>query len=479
MKLNANLKIVMVVTFLLLLLSISISLINFTVSLNAKQTELKTRSLPLSVENIYTEIQRNIIEPNLISSMMAHDTFVIDWLINEENNHAKIKHYLSSIQQKYGMFVTFLVSEATQNYYAQQGLVERLSPNDPDNQWYFRFKNQPQNHEINLDYNDQLSNSMIMFINHKIRDKHERLIGATGIGMQMSYIDGILKEFREKYQFTVFFVNREGKVILRERETNPLTHLSDSIGLSRLSHHIFEHPKGVLEYVEKGERYLLNTQYVPELASYLLVQAKLDDFTQEVRQTFYVNLAVSLAITTLIILVILSTVRRYNQKLEWMARTDTTTGLWNRRAFNEAFSKHLSLSKRNHQPLSLIFFDVDDFKHINDQLGHQVGDKVLQRLGEILQTRFRETDLLARWGGEEFIVGLIDTSPADAETLAESLRQSIEEDDLLNALTLQAVTISSGVTACDDTDTPDTVFHRLDEAMYRAKDMGKNQTFRV
>jgi len=113
MKFNANTKIIIMITTLLLVLSVSISLLNFIVSLNAKQQELKHRSLPLSIENIYTEIQRNIIEPNLISSMMAHDTFVKEWLHHQETDRNKIQNYLASIQQKYGMFLTFLVSEKT------------------------------------------------------------------------------------------------------------------------------------------------------------------------------------------------------------------------------------------------------------------------------------------------------------------------------------------------------------------------------
>jgi hypothetical protein len=74
------------------------------------------------------------------------------------------------------MFLTFLVSEDTLRYYSQKGFVEKLNPDKPDNQWYFRFKNEKANHEINLDYNDKFGNSMIMFINHKITGADGRLL---------------------------------------------------------------------------------------------------------------------------------------------------------------------------------------------------------------------------------------------------------------------------------------------------------------
>jgi hypothetical protein len=96
MKADSNIKIVAAISLLLIFLSISISLINFSVSLDAKQKELKTRSLPLSVDNISTEIQRNIIQPNLISSIMAHDTFVQHWLLHDEGDTTKNQKLLGN-----------------------------------------------------------------------------------------------------------------------------------------------------------------------------------------------------------------------------------------------------------------------------------------------------------------------------------------------------------------------------------------------
>ncbi|NCP58111.1 MAG: GGDEF domain-containing protein [Thiomicrospira sp.] len=476
MKFNANTKIIIMITTLLLVLSVSISLLNFIVSLNAKQQELKHRSLPLSIENIYTEIQRNIIEPNLISSMMAHDTFVKEWLHHQETDRNKIQNYLASIQQKYGMFLTFLVSEKTHNYYSQKGFIEKLNPKDPDNAWYFRFKNQPETHEINLDYNDQFHNSMIMFINHKIYDQNQQLLGATGIGMKMSYIDSILKTFRENYQFTVFFANRQGDIILRERDINPLKNLSDNPDLDKLRPQILSNKGQTLEYHSLGEKYLLKSQFIPELNAYLIVQAKLDDFTKDVRQTFLANLSISLIITFMITLIILTMVRRFNNKLSFLASNDTLTQLKNRRAFNDDFEIMLSLTKRHQQPLSLIFFDIDNFKTINDQYGHQIGDQVLVRVAEILKQRFRKEDLTARWGGEEFVIALPSTTENQAYTLAENLRNQIEQDPQLQTQTQHPVTISLGITEYRIPDDYDSLFRRLDDAMYQAKRNGKNQT---
>jgi diguanylate cyclase (GGDEF)-like protein len=475
MKIKNNFHIVITISVLMIALSISISLINFMVSLHSTETDLKTRSLPLTVDNIYTEIQKHVIEPNLVASMMAHDTFLKDWLINDEQNSEKITRYLDTIKNKYGMFVTFLVSEKTQSYYTQNGFLEHLSSSNPDNGWYFSFKKLQGDHEINLDFNNNLDNSLIMFINHKIYDNDYHFVGATGIGLKISYINDMLKRFRQEYNFTVIFINEEGEIVLSERTDDTIKNLSDVPELHRLSDQIIVKDSKILEYEKGGEHYLLKTKYIPELDLYLIVEAKLDDFIEDVRRTFYLNLAASLLITFIITTIILIMIRGYNRKLEYMARNDTLTGLMNRSAFNETFNDFLHLSQRNGNPLSLIFFDVDNFKTINDTMGHQCGDDVLIRIAEILKSRLRHTDLIGRWGGEEFIIALIDTDREKAQLIGEMLRKAFEEDILLTHLTAAPVTASFGVVTARSGDSIDTLLTRADSAMYRAKETGKNR----
>jgi len=475
MKIKNNFYIVITISVLMIALSISISFINFMVSLHSTETDLKTRSLPLTVDNIYTEIQKHVIEPNLVASMMAHDTFLKDWLINDEQNSDKIIRYLDTIKNKYGMFVAFLVSEKTQSYYTQNGFLEHLSNTKSDNEWYFKFRKLQGDHEINLDFNNHLDNSLIMFINHKIYDNNYHFVGATGIGLKISYINDMLKRFRQEYNFTVMFVNEKGEIVLSERTDTKIQSLSDTPELHNLSDQIIVKDSKILEYQKNGENYLLKTKYIPELDLYLLVEAKLDDFTENVRQTFYLNLTASLLVTVIIIFVILTMIRGYNEKLEFMARNDTLTGLMNRSAFNDSFNDFLLLSKRKGDPLSLIFFDIDNFKTINDTLGHQVGDSVLIRIAELLKTRLRRTDIIGRWGGEEFIIGLVDTDNKNAELIAETLRVAFEEDVRLLHLSNSPVTASFGVITARSSDTIDTLLTRVDSAMYRAKELGKNR----
>ena len=469
-----NYRIVLVITFLLTALSISLSVANYTISLQLTQTNLRTRALPLTVDNIYTEIQKHLIEPNLIASMMAHDTFLKDWLINKEEDVTKISHYLEAIKNKYSMFTTFLVSEKTQHYYTEKGFVEKIDKNNAQTLWYLEFKDIQAHNEINLDFNKYIDNSMITFINHKIFDEDYHMIGATGVGLKMSYVDDMLKKFRTKYHFNVFFIDKDGQVILHERGIKEIKHLDERPELFTLKNDILSPQSNLFEYLKDNERYLLETKYIPELRLYLLVEAKVSHFTKELKNTFYFNLLVSLSLSAVVGLIILFMVKKYNYKLEHLARHDSLTGLQNRGAFNERFEHLLLAQSRKEEHVVLLFFDIDDFKHVNDTYGHDTGDEVLKRIAEVLRQEVRQTDHLTRWGGEEFIITLIDSSLEDAKVITEKLRLSIEHDKILQKLVHASVTASFGLTKVKKEDNMHEVMKRVDKALYEAKSKGKN-----
>ncbi|MCK4707238.1 MAG: GGDEF domain-containing protein, partial [Gammaproteobacteria bacterium] len=132
--------------------------------------------------------------------------------------------------------------------------------------------------------------------------------------------------------------------------------------------------------------------------------------------------------------------------------------------------------KRYQVPLSLIVIDIDYFKKINDNYGHMAGDKVLQTLAKLIQNNVRETDLLTRYGGEEFAIIMPDTDQEAAIGVAEKLRIETENCAFHYRDTRVNITISCGITEFKDKnkDNPETVFERADAALYKAKDAGRN-----
>lgn len=471
---NLKNKVVFIITFLLISFSIGSSFLNYLKSLEETEIQLKERSLPLSIDNIYTEVQKNLIEPTLVSSMMANDTFLKDWLMHEEVEVDKIAKYLETIKNKYNMFSTFLVSNKSGNYYTAKGILEKVEEGNPNNAWYFKFRDIQESYEINLDFNKYMGDSLIMFINYKIFDDEFHYLGATGIGIKISYINEMLKHFRVKYNFNVFFVNKEGEVVLSEVGVNRLSHLKESKELALVSGNILEETSKTIEYKKDGKTYILNTKYIKELNLYLLVEAEVEKFTKEVEKTFYLNLIVSLIVTCIIIAIILYTVKGYNKKLEQLAAYDSLTKLPNRRTFNLNFEKALRLFVRDRVSRSVIFLDIDNFKFINDNYGHIVGDKVLKRIATILNIQVRSSDNISRWGGEEFLILLNDSSLEDSFDVAQKIRMAFENDIELHDLIKGGVTASFGVTTFYEDDTIEKIVARADEALYKAKHSGKN-----
>lgn len=443
-------------------------------SLEETQTQLKERSLPLSINNIYTEVQKNLIEPTLVSSMMANDTFLKDWLMHEEQEVSKVSKYLETIKNKYNMFSTFLVSEKSGNYYTPEGILEKIAEDNPNNAWYFTFKKRQEPYEINLDFNKFMGDSLIMFINYKIFDDNYHYLGATGIGIKISYINQMLKHFRVKYKFKVYFTDKRGKVVLSERSLNGIKHLNDIQGLEKFKDDILVENSNVIEYEHNKQHYILNTKYIKELNLHLIVEAKIENFTADVEKTFYLNLMTSLFVTALIIVIILWTVAEYNKKFENLAAFDTLTKLPNRRTFNQYFEKALKLFHRDKMPRSVIFFDIDNFKLINDTYGHLIGDKVLKRMADILSMQIRSSDMVSRWGGEEFLILLNDSILEDSLEVAEKIRINFENDIELHDMIKGGVTASFGVTAFKADDTIEKIVARADKALYKAKEQGKN-----
>jgi diguanylate cyclase (GGDEF)-like protein len=164
--------------------------------------------------------------------------------------------------------------------------------------------------------------------------------------------------------------------------------------------------------------------------------------------------------------------RRLAAQLEQLASTDQLTGTTNRRKFDDTIAEELRRAERYAQPLSLLLFDIDHFKKVNDEHGHKVGDSVLVETTALVLQMLRSSDCLARWGGEEFVVLAPGIGPAGAATLAERIRAGVAAHVFPSA---GRVTISTGVAESRPGDSPDGLLARADAAMYAAKAGGRNR----
>ncbi len=164
-----------------------------------------------------------------------------------------------------------------------------------------------------------------------------------------------------------------------------------------------------------------------------------------------------------------------NIMLEKLSRTDDLTGLINRRDMNERMTEEVSRFKQNRHSFCLINCDIDHFKNINDQYGHDCGDVVLKAISEVLQENVKEQDKVCRWGGEEFLILLPETKLNKAFSTAERLRRLVEQKIVKYDNIIIQVTISLGVAEFDGTETLVHCIKTSDRRLYRSKGTGRNR----
>jgi len=165
--------------------------------------------------------------------------------------------------------------------------------------------------------------------------------------------------------------------------------------------------------------------------------------------------------------------QQYLSTLENLSITDQLTGLYNRRYFDDHFEMERQKVQRYNSLLCLIMIDIDHFKLINDKFGHQCGDLVLKKFSQLLKKNIRSTDILSRWGGEEFLILLPATSLENALKMAEKMRKAIEQNTFAEVGEITASFGVSEVTASSNSDRE--AIYQADKALYHAKNKGRNK----
>ena len=160
------------------------------------------------------------------------------------------------------------------------------------------------------------------------------------------------------------------------------------------------------------------------------------------------------------------------QDIDTLARTDTLTGLWNRRHFEDMVAVEIERARRTGRPLSLLTFDADHFKRVSDRHGHHAGDAVLREIADLVGTQIRKGDILCRWGGEEFMVLAPGTARHAAADMADKIRQEVAGHSFP---AIGRVTISVGVGQIEPWESAESWMRRVDAALYEAKQRGRNR----
>ncbi|WP_223508061.1 sensor domain-containing diguanylate cyclase [Pseudomonas sp. BF-B-25] len=455
------------------------SFLSYYASRASIRDNIVNTELPLTSDTVYSEIQKDLVRPILISSMMARDTFMRDWVVNGEKDSDQMTRYLNEVMTHYGAYTAFFVSNTSLTYYHAKGVLKQVKATEPRDAWYFRVRDMKDPYEINVDPDLANKDNLTFFINYKVYDYDSRFIGAAGVGLTVDAVIKLIDKYQQRYQRSVYFVDNFGRLVLTGAEGGPQgAHIGQKLSeLDSMKDLVSRLPKphsGSYEYSVQGQGHFLNVRFIPELNWYLFVDKREDSALGEIRQSLYLNLLICLLVTLIVLALLNRVIKRYQDKIQ--AILDSLTELPNRRGFDLLAAQAMHEARREPKPLTALLLDLDHFKALNDTYGHLAGDQILIGFARDLESCLRHSDIVCRWGGEEFIVLLKDTDGKTGLMIAEKIRQHVEQQRYAYNSKALHVTVSIGLTTQQPDDTLHSLLSRADHAMYRAKQTGRNRT---
>ncbi|MBD3267321.1 diguanylate cyclase [bacterium] len=478
-SLSLRTKLILTLTSLLFVAFLATNLINYQVSRNSMHSILVNESLPIISDNIYSQIQQDLMRPIDISSLMANDTFVKDWMLEGESDVDRIKKYLLEIQQQYNFVSVFLVSDKTYRYYHYEGIHKTISRSDAHDVWYFDFLESGKPYDLDVDTDEAADNNLTIFINHRLNDYDGNLLGVIGVGLSMNRVGKLLAEHQGDYQRDIYMTDPNGVIQVHSNLDKILqANVFENKALEAFAQSIKTSFKevGVFEYDEEGVHIILSVRYIPEIHWYLFVEQNETATLAHIRLNLIRNLIFGFIISCVIIGITILTVNYFQRRLEVMATSDALTGSYNRRMFVEQAQAEFRRSQRYNKPLTVLMLDIDFFKKVNDTYGHMAGDKVLKAFAHGCESSLRDTDLFGRMGGEEFAAVLVETDLEQAYTVAQRVLSDIANMKIVFDDYTISITVSIGMTKLEADDPSfDALISRSDEALYKAKQNGRNR----
>lgn len=457
------------------------SFLSYYASRASIRDNIVNTELPLTSDTVYSEIQKDLVRPILISSMMARDTFMRDWVVNGEKDSDQMTRYLNEVMTHYGAYTAFFVSNTSLTYYHAKGVLKQVKATEPRDAWYFRVRDMKDPYEINVDPDLANKDNLTFFINYKVYDYNDRFIGAAGVGLTVDAVIKLIDKYQQRYQRSVYFVDNFGRLVLTGAEGGPQgARIGQKLGeldsMKDLASRLPKPHSGSYEYSVQGQGHFLNVRFIPELNWYLFVDKREDSALGEIRQSLYLNLLICLLVTLIVLALLNRVIKRFQDRIQAQATLDSLTELPNRRGFDLLAAQAMHEARREPKPLTALLLDLDHFKALNDTYGHLAGDQVLIGFARDLKSCLRHSDIVCRWGGEEFIVLLKDTDGKTGLMIAEKIRQHVEQQRYAYNSQALHVTVSIGLTTQQPDDTLHSLLSRADHAMYRAKQTGRNRT---
>ncbi|MFP4385439.1 MAG: cache domain-containing protein [Spirochaetia bacterium] len=329
MQQPGRIRLIIIISIVLVVAFVSVSIFNYNTAKNSINEEIRSSSLPLLRENIYSEIKNDFIPAINIASMMATDSFLRNWAIEGEKNTEEVLQYLKEIHDAYGYFSTFFVSSLSGNYYHHSQILKQISPEDDHDVWFYNFTASGKKYELDVDTDEASMNKLTIFINFRVEDYDGNLLGVTGVGIQMKGFSDFLLRQQEKYDRRIYFVDHDGIIQAHSDNTKiESVSITKKSGIESIADKLLSGTEEPVDgvYEKDHHRILITSRYIPEMDWFLIVEQDESEALAPVRKNLWRTILIGLGTSAVIILISALTINFYQKRLEHLAITDELTG---------------------------------------------------------------------------------------------------------------------------------------------------------
>jgi diguanylate cyclase (GGDEF)-like protein len=425
-----------------------------------------------AVVPLFSLVTSEIIKPLTVSHFMANDQFLIDYIEQDKVEIQKLLSYLKRFSEQYNM-LTFMALEKHQLMLDSAG--KKVPLNEEYAEWFFRLKNKSEHHFADIGNSEDPH----LYFDIKVFNEQQEFLGFIGAAIDLNHFSKTFVEFNQRFGFELFFADEHNVITLASSDIMKTEshHRRDAMvkidTLPWYKNLVPEKKNGGFAS-ENESRLLVSRMPIKELNWTLYIVSPQGTKQSEYWQLFLGKFALFLIVSLLFYFVLIIVVNYFKQALLRDARTDFLTKLPNRSFIHWKFK---SLTKR-YQDASIVMIDIDHFKKVNDDFGHLKGDEVIKAVAEKMAGNLRKLDLIARWGGEEFLLVLPEIGTEEAWEMTERIRKEVE----LIPFTTEGekedfnVSISCGISYHSlRTHSLKDFLIESDKALYAAKKGGRNK----
>lgn len=458
-----------VILFIIMTVSMSASFISCIVSIGHISNENAESDGKLVANMVSSGIENEFLRPIVVSDTMSKDYILKEFMKKSgeespESMEKEISAYLDSIRSGFGYQMVFAVCDASRAYYTYNGISKYVdTESDVHDIWYKLFLESGKQYDLDVDTDEASHWALSVFINTQIIYENGDLLGVCGVGVEMTKLQELLKQYEDTYQVKIDLIDAEGLIqVDTDVECIEQKYLDNSY-LHKVGSDTF--------YYEKDAKKSRMTKYMENLDWYLVVEySNQGRFSAiEVSITSIIIFVIGLFMLGIVFTVIFIRERKAEKELAEKRKisvTDDMTGLFNRRAFEEACAKIIETN--SFRKMTMVMMDVNGLKTVNDTYGHMAGDELIISAGKCIHNSLGEYGKIYRTGGDEF-VALLECTGNQLEDAIATFEHMTANWQFAHSYELS---ISKGIVVCEEY--PDLSFEELekmaDKLMYQDKD---------